>query len=282
MTEQSTWEATVAPPGSSLYYSNLYLAPEKKHAFLALHALWLELEEILHGATDPGVGRIRLQWWREEIGRAFRGEARHPTAAVLARSFSGFALTKRPFCDAIDAVDLELTHAGHVTFASLEPFLEQMGTLWSLSALINGYRDEHTPDALKQLGSACELTLLIQNLPRDMARSRSHLPLDEAEQAGVQLDQPAHANDWLALRRFVGIQTKRTCERFEQSLQRLPARDRLSQLHSLVLGNIYRATLHEIAKDGFRIAEHHVALTPLRKLWIAWSTRRKEAARSRR
>ncbi|MGH8601748.1 MAG: squalene/phytoene synthase family protein [Gammaproteobacteria bacterium] len=280
MTEQSAWEAAVAPPGSSLYYSNLYLAPEKKHAFLALHALWLELEEILHGATDPGAGRLRLQWWREEIGRAFRGEARHPTAAVLARSFSGFASTKRPFCDAIDAVGLELSHAGHPTFASLEPFLEQMGTLWSLSALINGYRDEHTPDALKQLGSACELTLLIQNLPRDMARGWPHMPLDEAERSGVQLDQPVHANDSLALRRFVEIQTKRASERFEESLKRLPARDRLSQLHSLILGNIYRATLQEIANDGFRVAEHHIALTALRKLWIAWSTRRK--ARSRR
>ncbi|MGH8657469.1 MAG: squalene/phytoene synthase family protein [Gammaproteobacteria bacterium] len=282
MTEQSAWEAAVAPPGSSLYYSNLYLAPEKKHAFLALHGLWLELEEILHGATDPGVGRIRLQWWREEIERAFRGGARHPTAAVLARSFNDFASTKRSFCDAIDAVDLELSHAAHPEFTALEPFLEKMGTLWSLSALINGYRDEHTPGALKQLGSAYELTLLIQNLPRDMARGRPHLPLDEAERAGVQLDQPVHANDLDPLHRFVEIQAKRASERLQESLERLPVRDRLSQLHSLILGNIYRATLHEIAKDGFRVAEHHIALTPLRKLWIAWSTRRNETARSRR
>ncbi|MGH8578855.1 MAG: squalene/phytoene synthase family protein [Gammaproteobacteria bacterium] len=282
MTEQSVWEAAVAPPGSSLYYSNLFLAPEKKHAFLALHALWLELEEILHGATDPGVGRLRLQWWREEIERAFRGEARHPAAIVLARSFSGFASTKQPFCDAIDAVDLELSHAGHPAFTSLEPFLEQMGTLWGLSAFISGYRDEHTRGALKQLGSACELTFLIQNLPQDMAWRRPHLPLDEADRAGVQLDQPVNANDPDALRRFVETQADRASERLRESLERLPARDRLSQLHSLILGNIYRATLHEIAKDGFRVAEHHIALTPLRKLWIAWSTRRKETARSRR
>ncbi|MGH8593395.1 MAG: squalene/phytoene synthase family protein, partial [Gammaproteobacteria bacterium] len=95
VTEQSDWEAAVAPPGSSLYYSNLHLAPKKKHALLALHALWMQLEEILHGASDPGVGRIKLQWWREEIERAFRGEARHPTALVLTRSFSCFALTRR-------------------------------------------------------------------------------------------------------------------------------------------------------------------------------------------
>ncbi|MGH6634931.1 MAG: squalene/phytoene synthase family protein [Gammaproteobacteria bacterium] len=282
MTEQSDWEAAFAPPGSSLYYSNLHLAPEKKHAFLALHALWLQLEEILHEATDPGVGRMKLQWWREEIERAFHGEARYPVAVVLARSFNCFAAAKQPFWDAINAVDLELSHAGHATFASLEPFLDQMGRLWGLSALIDGYRDEHTPEALKQLGSACELSLLIQNLPRDMARGRPHMPLDEAERAGVQLDQPVHANDSLALRRFVGIQAKRASERLQESLERLPVRDRLSQLHSLILGNIYHATLHEIAQDGFRVAEHHIALTPLRKLWIAWSTRRKETARSPR
>lgn len=242
----------------------------------------MQLEEILHGASDPGVGRIKLQWWREEIERAFRGEARHPTAVVLARSFSCFALSKRSFRDAIDAVDTELSHAGHPTFASLEPFLEQMGTLWALSALINGYRDERTPDALKQLGSACELTFLIQNLPRDMARGRPHLPLDEAERAEVHLDQPVNANERDALRRFVETQAKRASERLQESLERLPARDRLFQLHSLILGNVYRATLQEIAKDGFRVGEHHIALTPLRKLWIGWSTRRKETVRSRR
>ena len=35
---------------------------------------------------------------------------------------------------------------------------------------------------------------------------------------------------------------------------------------------IYRALLEEIRSDGFAVLEQRIALTPLRKLWIAWTT----------
>jgi phytoene synthase len=35
---------------------------------------------------------------------------------------------------------------------------------------------------------------------------------------------------------------------------------------------IYRAVLDEIERDGFRMLEHKISLTPLRKLWLAWKT----------
>jgi phytoene synthase len=35
---------------------------------------------------------------------------------------------------------------------------------------------------------------------------------------------------------------------------------------------IYRALLREIERDGFRVLERRVSLTPIRKFWIAWRT----------
>jgi phytoene synthase len=35
---------------------------------------------------------------------------------------------------------------------------------------------------------------------------------------------------------------------------------------------IYRTLLDEIRRDGFRVLEQRIALTPLRKLWIATKT----------
>ena len=32
---------------------------------------------------------------------------------------------------------------------------------------------------------------------------------------------------------------------------------------------IYQTLLEEIARDGYRVLERRIALTPLRKLWIA-------------
>ena len=35
---------------------------------------------------------------------------------------------------------------------------------------------------------------------------------------------------------------------------------------------IYRTLLDEIQRDGFHVLQHKVSLTPLRKLWLAWTT----------
>jgi phytoene synthase len=35
---------------------------------------------------------------------------------------------------------------------------------------------------------------------------------------------------------------------------------------------IYRTLLDEIAADDFQVLRQRVALTPVRKLWIAWRT----------
>ena len=37
---------------------------------------------------------------------------------------------------------------------------------------------------------------------------------------------------------------------------------------------IYRTLLDEIERDGYQVLDRRIALTPLRKLWIAWRTAR--------
>ena len=51
-----------------------------------------------------------------------------------------------------------------------------------------------------------------------------------------------------------------------------PAEDRRSQRAGLIMAAIYRTLLDEIARDGFTVLDQRIALTPLRKLWIAWKT----------
>ena len=48
--------------------------------------------------------------------------------------------------------------------------------------------------------------------------------------------------------------------------------DRRAQRPGLIMAAIYRALLDEIERDGFRVLDRRIALTPLRKAWIAWKT----------
>ena len=48
--------------------------------------------------------------------------------------------------------------------------------------------------------------------------------------------------------------------------------DRRAQRAGLIMAAIYRTLLDEIERDGFQVLTQRIALTPLRKLWIAWKT----------
>jgi len=67
----------------------------------------------------------------------------------------------------------------------------------------------------------------------------------------------------------------RTQRWYARALDALPDEDRRAQRPGLIMAAIYRALLDEIERDGYRVLDRRIALTPLRKLWIAWKTARR-------
>ncbi len=59
---------------------------------------------------------------------------------------------------------------------------------------------------------------------------------------------------------------------YYDSRRKLAPEDRRDQRAGLIMAGIYRALLDEIRRDGFQVLDRRLALTPLRKLWIAWKT----------
>ncbi|MEZ5874029.1 MAG: squalene/phytoene synthase family protein [Hyphomicrobiales bacterium] len=80
-------------------------APQHARADLfALYALNAELARIADQVTEPGLGDIRLQWWREAIDRAASGEtAGHPVADAFGETLKRRALSRERVAALIDA-----------------------------------------------------------------------------------------------------------------------------------------------------------------------------------
>ena len=64
-------------------FLTLFFAPSSKRpALIALYAFNLEIARIAETVTEPMMGHIRLQWWRETLQGLPQGETRgHPAAA---------------------------------------------------------------------------------------------------------------------------------------------------------------------------------------------------------
>ena len=70
----------------------------------------------------------------------------------------------------------------------------------------------------------------------------------------------------------MAFQVDRAQQWYERALGQLPPADRKAQRAGLIMAAIYRTLLNEIERDGYRVLDRRIALTPLRKLWIAWKT----------
>ena len=57
-----------------------------------------------------------------------------------------------------------------------------------------------------------------------------------------------------------------------KALAELPRRDRRAQRPGLIMAAIYKRLLDEIERDGYRVLDQRIALTPLAKAWLAWKT----------
>ncbi len=132
------------PVGSSAYYS-LRFAPRDRRGDLAVLSAWqYQVQAILDRVADPGVVRIKLQWWREELERTFAGTPHHPLSRVLQPVLERHGLPQPPFTDIADQVEAEILRRQPGTEADLDAACERdLSTLFELIARCHGLNDAH-------------------------------------------------------------------------------------------------------------------------------------------
>ncbi len=266
----------VAVHGSSYYYSTLFLAPTQQSRLHPLFAFRREILDIPGHCSDPGVARLKLQWWCEALLRAVRdGSEEHPIASELGMVLQTQGLGPEPLVAALLAVEAEIGPGEYPRYADLVAHCRQgYGPLWRLAARLGGSEREDTLAAITELGAHIELADRFARLGELARRGRLLLPLELLAAHGLQAAQVLVRPAPPAL----GTVIRRVIELLETdlslALQTVPAADRAQQLNALVLGRIHLATLAEIKRSRDAPLHHTLSLTPLRKLWIAWRCHR--------
>ena len=268
--DQYCQERAVAS-GSSFYYSFLFLPPDKRRAITAFYALCRELDDVVDECSDPQVAVIKLAWWRTELDRLYQNQPQHPVTRALAPYIPKLDIPRELLEEIVDGMEMDMTHSRYPDFKSLQLYCYRAaGVVGEIAARIFGDTHRDTTQYAHDLGMAFQLTNIIRDVGEDARRNRIYLPLTELEQFGVTSADIIHARmnaPFLALMQF---QYERAVGYYEKALASLPAQDRRSQRPGLAMAAIYRATLEEIRRGGYRVLTERTSLTPLRKFWLAW------------
>jgi phytoene synthase len=263
-----------AASGSSFYYSFLFLPSERRRAITAVYAYCREVDDVVDEVSDAAVARAKLGWWRGEVDALFRGDPTHPVARALQPFVDGpYGISRDRLAAVIDGMDLDLRQNRYLDFAALRHYAHLVaGVVGEMSASIFGYRNEATLGYAAQLGVALQLINVIRDVGEDARRGRIYLPLDEMQRFGVKSSDVLDARyveGFVPLMRFQADRARAT---YREALAALAPEDRRAQRAGLIMGSIYATLLEEIEREEFRVLHQRIALTPLRKLWIAWKT----------
>jgi len=276
MTPDEYCQRKAAQSGSSFYYSFLFLPPERRRAITALYAFCREVDDVVDECADAQLARVKLAWWRAELAGTYEGKPSHLVTQSLAEAARAFNLPQELLAEIIDGMEMDLLHNRYADFKALHLYCYRVASVVGLlAAEIFGYEDRHTLKYAHDLGLAFQLTNIIRDVGEDARRGRIYLPADELDRFGVSAEDILHARTSDAFHRLMEFQIERAEAYYEQAFAQLPAQDRRAQRPGLVMAAIYRTLLREIRRDGCRVLDRHMALTPIRKLWIAWRTWRK-------
>jgi len=266
-----------AQSGSSFYYSFMFLPATQRRAITAMYAFCREADDTVDECADPTIAEARLNWWHSEVKRLFDNAPSHPVTKALASVMDQFNFHKEHMDEILDGMSMDLNITHYESFDDLMLYCHRAaGVVGLLAAEIFGYKNDDTLKFAENLGIAFQLTNIIRDVKEDALRGRIYLPMEDLRAHQVEAEDLSADVTSENTRALIRFQVERAQEYYNKAFELLPPEDRYSQRSSLIMSSIYQTILNEIIKDNYKVMEYRIKLTPLRKLWIAWRTYRRE------
>lgn len=196
------------------FLCTLFAAPSRREALFALYAFNLEVARIRELVSEPLLGAMRLQWWRETIAGIYSGSpevgAAGEVVAGLAEAVRRFGLTRGHFERLLAARAFDLDEERLPDLDALLAYAEgtsatltalALEVLWPQESAARGPRKlpEAALAAGRDVGIAWALTGLLRAVGFHARARRLYLPQSLLDEAGVR------ASDVFGLRPTAGL-----------------------------------------------------------------------------
>jgi len=258
--------AREADPDRSL--SALFAAAEARSDLFALYAFNAELARVTELVSEPGLGAIRLQWWREAIERAASGETiGHPVADAFGESIKQRGLSRELVSGLIGARSFDIETKIMPAMVALEAYLNDTAcAVFVLAAEILGARGESIEQAARSAGKAYGLTGLMRALPVHASRGLVFLPEDALRRYGASPEDVLAGKTSQGLNGLLAELRAQAREALHDARARIAALDGAtrSAFVSLSLVDPYLAALEKEGRDPLR---EIAGINPLYRLW---------------
>ena len=262
------------------YLSALFAVPEAREELFALYAFNHEVAKTAEVVSEPLIGQIRLQWWRESLDGLFAGRPRrHYILPVLARAAEEGRLPRAELDRLVDAREQDLEQRQPQTLTEFEAYAEATGAslLHAALELLGRAKGNHEGlhRAARHIGIAYATVGLLRAVPFHAARKQLFLPEDHLTVAGVDQAALFELQSQEALAGVVMRLAKRAHEHLGAAQELAPSSKDASPV--LLQGSLARLYLKRLEAADYDPFNPSVGLAPPSRMprlaWLNWRGR---------
>ena len=252
-------------------------APDAARPLLhGLYAFNVELARIRETVSEPMLGEVRQQWWRDALDAIYARETPdHPVAQLLSRAIEKGHIPKHALMNMIEARRFDLYDDPMPSLNDLEGYLgETSSALIQMAALVlAGDEALGSAEASGLAGVAYGLTGLMRALPLHRARGQCYMPKDVLARFGVTSAHLMAAREPAALGLVLGELRMQATKRLAEARAKawLIPKAALPAFLPVSLTETYLACL---TKAGPIALAKPVDISQLRRQWrLYWQAR---------
>jgi NADH dehydrogenase [ubiquinone] 1 alpha subcomplex assembly factor 6 len=253
------------------YLTALFAPADRRGAVLALYAFNHEIAKTRETVSEPLLGRIRLQWWREAVDEAYAGGAvrAHEVMTPLVDAIRVHGLSREHFDAMIDARELDLADEPPQSLSALEAYCAATsGRLQRLVLEALGVREESAAKAADEIGIAYALAGLIRAIPYQAQRRRHAIPATVAQEVNLDVETLFTGKPSPELAAAVERLAKGAREHLTSAHLRYPPK---AALPALLPARIAAGYLRDIETVRGNVFDPRLAARSSRTVWrLAW------------
>lgn len=238
------------------FLTALFAPAEARPALYALYAFNLEIAKVAETVSEPLIGRMRLQWWRDALDGIFAGRPapRHAVAESLADIIRDRELSRDRFMRLIDGRERDLEPDPPATLEDLIDYADATSAaLVGLGLDIAGDAGEATRAAGRQVGIGYALAGIARSVAFMARGRRCLLPLSILKDEGIDAEDVLQGRARTATARVVAGVAAEARRRLAEArvLARRPSGTALAALLPATLADGHLGRLGACGHDAF-------------------------------
>ena len=267
---------------TSFYYAFLSLPRAERDAIVAVWDFCRAVDDTVDeapaiaavgGEADPAVVgdvRTRLQEWRVEIDRCYRGAPATDVGRAFQPWVRRFTLPRTPFEDLVDGVEMDLDRQRYQSFEELYEYCWRVASTVGLICIeIFGVHGDRAREYAVNLGVALQLTNILRDVAGDLGHGRLYLPLDDLARFGCTEDDLRAGRVTGPVRDLLAFEASRAKDFYRRAAETRPDGEGRRLVAAEIMAAVYRDLIARIERGGYDVFSSRIRVPRPRQAWLA-------------